>query len=285
EGRVVEASARAAVGRRSREPLTRDDAGCTTLRLRSARGRLASGAAAGLTPAAAGPGSIAGSKPGTAGGGTRAAAVPEAGGARPIAAVPAPARLHPPWLARADEAGKSLGAELLARRWARTGLTPMDAFLVAPAQLRSNRIAAEHRVDGLGDIGMDGHALPVLDLDDHVERGWRLAFEDALLGPPAAGFLVAEGHALDPADEIGQGRVQHQVIEVVAVGGADQLDAALGDRAGGLGLELRSDLVDDDDLGHVVLDCLDHHLVLHRGPPNMHPAGLADGRMGNVAIA
>ena len=82
-----------------------------------------------------------------------------------------------------------------------------------------------------------------------------------------------------------QRRVEHQVVEVVAVGRADQLDAALGDRPGRLGLELGPDLVDDDDLGHVVLDRLDHHLVLERRRPDLHPAGLADRRMGDVAVA
>ncbi len=69
------------------------------------------------------------------------------------------------------------------------------------------------------------------------------------------------------------------------MGRADQLDAALGDRPGGLGLELGPDLVDDDDLGHVVLDRLDHHLVLERRRPDLHPAGLADGRVRDVAVA
>jgi hypothetical protein len=69
------------------------------------------------------------------------------------------------------------------------------------------------------------------------------------------------------------------------VGGADQLDAALGDRPGGLRLQLGADLVDDDDLGHVVLDGLDHDLVLHRRRPDLHPAGLADRRVGDVAVA
>jgi hypothetical protein len=66
---------------------------------------------------------------------------------------------------------------------------------------------------------------------------------------------------------------------------ADELDAALGDRARGLCLELRPDLVDDDDLGHVVLDRLDHHLVLQRRRPDLHPARLADGRVRDVAVA
>ena len=132
---------------------------------------------------------------------------------------------------------------------------------------------------------MDGDPLAIDDLDDDVEGRRRLALEDALLGPPPARLLVAEGDALDPADEVGQGRVEHQVVEVVAVRRADELDAALGDRAGGLGLELRPDLVDDDDLGHVVLDRLDHHLVLERRRADLHPARLADGRVRDVAVA
>ena len=161
----------------------------------------------------------------------------------------------------------------------------MHAFLVPPAELRGDRVAAQHRVDGVCDIGMDRHALAILDLDDDVEGGRRLALEDALLGPPPARLLVAEGDALDPADEVGQGRIEHQVVEVVAVRRADQLDAALGDRPRRLGLQLGADLVDDDDLGHVVLDRLDHHLVLERRGADLHPAGLADGRMRDVAVA
>src|SRR5439155_537016 len=45
------------------------------------------------------------------------------------------------------------------------------------------------------------------------------------------------------------------------------------------------DLVDDDDLGHMVLDRLDHHLVLEGRGPDLHPAGLADRRVRDVAVA
>ena len=146
-------------------------------------------------------------------------------------------------------------------------------------------IAAQEAVDGVRDVGVDEHLLAVLDLDDDVEGRRRLPLQDALLGPAAAGLLVAEGHALDAADEVGQRRVEHQVVEVVAVRRADELDAALGDRPGRLRLELRPDLVDDDDLGHVVLDRLDHHLVLERGRAHLHPAGLADRGVRDVAVA
>ncbi len=135
------------------------------------------------------------------------------------------------------------------------------------------------------DVGVDHDPLAILDLHDHVERRRRLALEDALLGPAAARLLVAQRHALDAADQVGERRVQHQVVEVVAVRRPDQLDAALGDRPGGHRLQLRPDLVDHDDLGHVVLDRLDHHLVLERRRADLHPARLADGRVGDVAVA
>ena len=68
------------------------------------------------------------------------------------------------------------------------------------------------------------------------------------------------------------------------MGGGDELDAALGDGAGGLGFELAADLVDDDDLGHVVLDGLDHHLVLQRGRGDLHAAGASNAVVGDVAV-
>ena len=43
----------------------------------------------------------------------------------------------------------------------------------------------------------------VVDLDEHVECWWRLAFEDGLLGAAAAGLLVGERDGLDPADQVG----------------------------------------------------------------------------------
>ena len=66
---------------------------------------------------------------------------------------------------------------------------------------------------------------------------------------------------------------------------ADQLHAALGNRACRHGLKLASDLVDDDHLGHVILHRLDHHLVLQRRLGNLHAPRTADGRMGDVAVA
>ena len=66
--------------------------------------------------------------------------------------------------------------------------------------------------------------------------------------------------------------------------GRDELHATLGDGARGGCLELRADLVDDDDLGHVVLDRLDHHRVLKQRRPHLHATRAPDPRMRDVAV-
>ena len=210
---------------------------------------------------------------------------------RPVRGRAAPAWLAAPGTRAAASAGQPAepvalaGHAALAGGGLGPGLGSVHALLVPPAQLRRDDVAQQHRVHRLGHVGVDEHLLPVLDLDDDVERRRLLAFQHALLGSPAARLLVAQGHALDPADQVGERGVEHQVVEVVAVGRADELHAAFRDRAGCLRLQLRPDLVDDDDLGHVVLDRLDHHLVLEAGRAHLHPAGLADGRVRDVAVA
>src|SRR3989337_1763835 len=47
----------------------------------------------------------------------------------------------------------------------------------------------------------------------------------------------------------------------------------------------RPDRVEDDPLGHVVLDRLDHHGVLLGLRAHLDPAGVADARVGDVAVA
>jgi len=68
------------------------------------------------------------------------------------------------------------------------------------------------------------------------------------------------------------------------VRGADELYAALGDRPRGKCLRLHADLVNDHDLRHVVLDCLDHHGVLHFRCRDLHPARVADRGVGDVTV-
>src|SRR3954468_4783602 len=189
--------------RRRREPLTGDRACPATLRNGATGRRLATRSATGRAPATG-----------------RSRSVPRAHSAStvrlPVAAVPvravaAPTRLHPPRGAGPDQPRETFRAELLARRGPRPTLRTVHALLVAPPKLGRDLIASEHRVDGLGDVRVDGDPFAVDDLDDHVERRRRLALENALLGPPPARLLVAEGHALDPADQVGQRRVQHEV--------------------------------------------------------------------------
>ena len=63
-----------------------------------------------------------------------------------------------------------------------------------------------------------------------------------------------------------------QVFQRLSVGRADERHAALGDRPRGSGLGLGTDLVDDDDLGHMIFDGFDHHGVLQGRIGDLHAA-------------
>ena len=65
----------------------------------------------------------------------------------------------------------------------------------------------------------------------------------------------------------------------------DELYAALGDGARRNRFELGANLVDDDDLRHMVLDRLDHHGMLQCWRPNLHAPRAADPRVGDVPVA
>ena len=67
--------------------------------------------------------------------------------------------------------------------------------------------------------------------------------------------------------------------------GANELNASLRNGAGSQGLELATDLVDDDDFGVVVLNRFDHDLVLLHRLAHLHTARLAYSRMGHIAVA
>ena len=71
------------------------------------------------------------------------------------------------------------------------------ALLVAVADLRWNGTVAQQPIDSLGDIQVNGHVVPVLNLDHHVKGGRRAPFEDRFLRSAAASLFIAQGHALD----------------------------------------------------------------------------------------
>ncbi len=131
---------------------------------------------------------------------------------------------------------------------------------------------------------IDRDALVGLDLDEYLERRRRLPLEHRLLRAATPRLLVGERDRLDPADEVGERGAEHEVLKGVAVRGREELYAALGDGAGGRGLLLGADLVDDHDLGHVVLDGLDHPRALQRGRLHLHAPRASDARVRDVAV-
>ena len=146
-------------------------------------------------------------------------------------------------------------------------------------------VAAQQRIDGVGNVGVDRESIAVVDLDEHVERRRRLAFEHRLARAAAARFFVGERDAADAADQVGERRVHQDVFERSAVRGADELHAAFRDGTRGQSLGFGPDLVDDDDFGHVIFHGLDHDRVLVRGIGDLHAPGMSDTGMRDVAVA
>jgi hypothetical protein len=68
------------------------------------------------------------------------------------------------------------------------------------------------------------------------------------------------------------------------VSSPDERHATLGDRPRRGRLGLRPDLVDDDDLRHVVLHRFNHHRVLQGGIRYLHASSHADSRMRHVPV-
>ena len=132
---------------------------------------------------------------------------------------------------------------------------------------------------------MNRDFIAIDDFDHDIEGRRRLALENRFLGAATSRFFVRQGNRLDAADQVGEGRVHHQVFEFVAVCGADELHASLSDRARRARFELGTDFVDHDDLRHVIFDRFDHDCVLRERRRHLHAPGSSDRGMRNVAIA
>jgi len=171
------------------------------------------------------------------------------------------------------------------RTWPNTLLGAMHASLIAPTLFWCNGIAAQQRVNGCRNIFMHKDVIAVNDLHHHVKRWRRLSLQDALLRASSSRFVVAKRHALNPADQVGERWVQHQVVQAVAMCRTDQLNATFCDGSRRDRFRLGADLVDDDHLWHVILHRLDHHEVLSLWRAHLHPARLPNRWVWDVAVA
>ena len=127
--------------------------------------------------------------------------------------------------------------------------------------------------------------VPALYLHENVEC-WRSApLAHRLLRAAPPRLNVAQRNRLNAAHKVGQRGVHDEIVQRVAVRRRHQLHAALRNRARCVCVRLRANLVDDDDLRHVVLHRLDHHRMLQRRRAHLHSARPADARMRNIAVA
>jgi len=159
------------------------------------------------------------------------------------------------------------------------------AVLPSLPDLGAHRETQQEAVYVIGHVEMHGQPVDVLDLDDRVEGRRSLALEYGLLRPAPAGLVIAQSHGLDATHEVRERGVGHEIGHAGAVGGADELHAALGDGPGRGGVGVGADLVDHNHLGHVVFHSLDHHIMLLLVVRHLHAPGMPDGRVRHVAIA
>lgn len=69
------------------------------------------------------------------------------------------------------------------------------------------------------------------------------------------------------------------------MGGGNQLHAAFRNGPGGECFQFGTHLVDDDHFGHVVLDTLDHHVMLQAGVGDLHATCPSNSGVWDIAIA
>src|ERR1700694_4356881 len=120
---------------------------------------------------------------------------------------------------------------------------------------------------------MYDYVIPVLDLDYDIEGGWRTPLQHCLLRSAPARLLIAESDCLDATDKVAQGWVLHEIFQLIAVGGSHQLNSAFGDGSCRCGFELRTNLVNDNNLRHMVFYSFNHHRMLSRGGCHLHASG------------
>ena len=156
----------------------------------------------------------------------------------------------------------------------RRQLALLNPWLQAPEQL----------IHGGGNVGVHGPALPAVHFNRHRKRWFGGALQHRFLTAPPPGLLIPEGDRLNAPHQIAEGGVLDQVGQSIAVGCGDENHTTFSDGARGLRLQLRADLIDHDDFGHVVFHRLDHGLVLQLRPGHLHAAGPTNRGVGDVAI-
>ena len=145
-------------------------------------------------------------------------------------------------------------------------------------------LASKQGIDCLTHVVIDKDFVPATDLDKNVKRRWLLTLENGLLCASATSFLVSKGDTLNTTHQVGECGIGHKVFQQLSVSRADKLNTAFGNRSRSLGLEFSANLVDDNDLGHVVLHCLDHDRMLFAWALHLHTASTTDARVSNIPV-
>ena len=86
------------------------------------------------------------------------------------------------------------------------------ALVVQRTPLGVDQATPQLRVHRRRDIEMNDDLAPAFLLDEDIEGRGTLAFEHGLLRASALGLLIPQRHRLHPTHQVGQGRVDQQVL-------------------------------------------------------------------------
>ena len=100
------------------------------------------------------------------------------------------------------------------RHWRGLG-DPRHDGAVRPADPHLRRLERppQRRVDDFRQRLVDGQPIAIVNLNEDIKRGRRLALEHRLLRPTAARLFVGQRDRLDAAQQIVQRRIDEKVLE------------------------------------------------------------------------
>ena len=164
-------------------------------------------------------------------------------------------------------------------------LNDFESVRLAQPDLGAGGPATKKCINDRSRIVINRKLVAISYFDQRIERRRRLPLEHGFLCAAPPRFLVAQRHGMDAAEQIRKCRVHQKIVQRLSVRSGNQLHTTFGNGSRCVRFGFGSDLVDNDDLRHVVLDSFDHHRVLEIGSRYLHPPACPNTGVRDIAIS
>src|SRR5690349_20344118 len=132
----------------------------------------------------------------------------------------------------------------------------MAGFFIASTLLGDDGLPTKHIIHSISNISMYNYLIPALLFDNDLKRWRGLTLLNTFLSMTASSLLITECYCLNATDQIREGRVDKQVTQRVTMSGSHKLDTAFCYCAGSGSFQFSANLVNDDNLWHVIFHSL-----------------------------